>query len=99
MAAAALALVGIPAPVAADKIKIGGLAPKYELTLIDRTKISSEQLRGQVVVLNFWATWCVPCRAADARHLLSAPEEVRPARVRSRDRRFGAALPVEAAVR
>lgn len=42
--------------------KIGMPAPPFELTLIDGTKVSSEQLRGQVVVLNFWATWCVPCR-------------------------------------
>jgi len=60
--AAALALAMIPIPVFADKIKVGEMAPKFEITLIDGTKIRSEELRGQVVVLNFWATWCVPCR-------------------------------------
>lgn len=42
--------------------KVGNAAPPFELTLIDGSKVSLDQLRGNVVVLNFWATWCVPCR-------------------------------------
>ena len=52
----ALASIGAKAP------EIGARAPLFELTLVDGTKISSADLRGQVVVLNFWATWCVPCK-------------------------------------
>ncbi|AIC15655.1 redoxin domain-containing protein [Nitrososphaera viennensis] len=37
-------------------------APAYQATTLDGKQVSLEDLRGQVVVLNVWATWCVPCR-------------------------------------
>lgn len=38
------------------------LAPDFELTDLKNKKVKLSQYRGKVVVLNFWATWCPPCR-------------------------------------
>jgi peroxiredoxin len=37
-------------------------APDFSITTLDGTKISNASLRGEVVLLDFWGTWCPPCR-------------------------------------
>jgi len=55
---------------------IGQQAAPFTVTLFDGKKLSLDDLRGKTVFLNFWASWCPPCRA-EARDLEAAWQRIK----------------------
>src|SRR5690606_28815402 len=73
LAGCAIALAATAAPAALSPSTV---APDFALRTLDGPNLRLKEQRGRVVMVNFWATWCGPCRV-EMPHLVRLYEKYR----------------------
>lgn len=67
------AIACLTEPLAAQSVfKVGEKAPNFTVEMLDGQQVKRSKLRGKVVLLSFWATWCRPC----LRELTEIPDKI-----------------------
>jgi thiol-disulfide isomerase/thioredoxin len=62
-----------------SRLPVGSMAAPFELTTLDGKVVKLSELAGKVVLVNFWATWCGPCKE-EMPSLARLQEKLDPAR-------------------
>jgi cytochrome c biogenesis protein CcmG, thiol:disulfide interchange protein DsbE len=62
IASAVIAVALLSAPAEAAKLHVGDPVPHFSVRTFDKQVVDSDNLRGQVVIVNRWAIWCGPCK-------------------------------------